>query len=105
MDAAGEPRLYVVEQSHESEVHVQLLVTVKERKARIGGDKVDFNLLVTSDHDYILHHARGGPSGNAGDFKTMPVKMDGMNIVAGIAHADAIALALMQVVCRRHAVA
>ena len=84
---------------------MQLLVAVKERKAGIIRDKVDIDMLVTADHNDILHHARGRLSRNAGDFKTVPVKMDGMNIVAGIAHADAIALALMQVVCRRHAAA
>ena len=34
-----------------------------------------------------------GCPGELGQFETVTVKMDGMNIVAGIAHADAIALA------------
>lgn len=37
--------LRVPEERHESEVHVQLLVAVKERQARIIGDEVELELL------------------------------------------------------------
>ncbi len=84
----------VVEQRHEAEVHVQLLVTMEQREAGIVGDEVDFDFLVASDHDNVLHHAGTGFRCKLGEFETMPVKMDRMYVVAGVAHTNAIALAL-----------
>ena len=40
--------LRVVEQRHETEVHVKLLMAVKESQARIIGDKINFQLLIAS---------------------------------------------------------
>ena len=40
--------LYVVEQRHEAEVHVELLVAVEECQARIIGDEIDFVPLVAA---------------------------------------------------------
>jgi hypothetical protein len=92
----------VVEQRHEAEVHVELLVTMEQREAGIVGDKVDFDFLVASHHDHILHHAGTRFPGKLGEFETVPVKMDGMYIVAGIAHTNAVALSLPQMVRRGH---
>ena len=41
-------RLRVVEESHETEVHVQLLVAVEESKTGIVGNKVNLQLLVAA---------------------------------------------------------
>ena len=84
----------VVEQRHEAEVHVQLLVTMEQREAGIVGDKVDLDFLVASDHDDVFHYSSADFPGKFGEFETMPVKMDRMYVVAGVAHANAIALAL-----------
>src|SRR6266853_276793 len=92
----------VVEQRHEAEIHVQLLVTMEQREDGIVGDKVDFDFLVASDHDDVFHHTGTRPPRKLGEFKTVPVKMDGMYIVAGVAHANAVALALPQMVRRGH---
>jgi hypothetical protein len=40
--------LEVVEQGHEAEVHVELLVAVEEREARIVGDEVHLRFLVAA---------------------------------------------------------
>lgn len=93
----------VIEQRHEAEVHVQLLVAVEEGCARIVGDEVDFDFLVAADHDDVFHQAGGGQSGVARDFKSVPVQVDGVDVVAGVAQAQAIALAFFQVMgCGRH---
>ena len=49
--------LRVVEQGHEAEVHVQLLVAVKQGHAGIVGHEVDFGFLVSAEHYDILHDA------------------------------------------------
>ena len=49
--------LGVLEQSHEPKIHVQLLMTVEERKSGVIGDKINFNFLIASYHHHILHYA------------------------------------------------
>lgn len=95
---------YVVEQGYETEVHVELLMTMKQSQLWIVGDKIHFSLLITADHYDILHYTCSRLADELGQFEAMPVKMDGVDVVAGIAHADAIALALLQAVGRFHPV-
>jgi hypothetical protein len=40
--------LEVIEESHETEIHVELLVAVEEREAWIVGDKVYFGFLIAA---------------------------------------------------------
>ncbi len=49
----------VVEQGHEAEVHVELLVAVEEGEAGIVGDEVDLDFLVAADHDDVFDDAGG----------------------------------------------
>src|SRR5664280_1046892 len=93
---AASLRLRVVEQRHKSEVHMQLLMAVKQRPARIVGHKVDFDLLVSTHHDNILHDPGRRLSGYAGQFETVAMQMHGMDVVAGVAHAQPIAFPLAQ---------
>src|SRR5258708_14712702 len=46
-----------------------------------------------------FQHSGCGFSSKAGYFEAVPVEMDRMNIVAGIAHPQSIPLALLQVKC------
>ena len=41
-------RLYIVEERHETVVHVQLLVAVEKRQSRIISDKVYLGFLVSA---------------------------------------------------------
>ena len=91
------PGSYVVEQSHEPKIHVQLLMAVEQREPRIVRRKIYFDFLISAQHHDILHHASGRLAGELGEFEAVPVKMDGMNIVAGIAHTKTVAPALLQV--------
>src|SRR5689334_6163613 len=92
----------VIEQGHETKVHVKLLVTVKQREARIVCREVYFDLLISPDHNHIFHHARTRLPGELGEFKTVSVKMDRVNVVAGIAHSQAMTLAFAQMESRFH---
>ena len=44
----------VIEQSHESIIHVKLLVAVKKREPGIAGDEIDLRFLVSPNHHHIL---------------------------------------------------
>ena len=45
----------VIKQGHETEVHVQLLVAVKEGEPGIIGNEVNLDFLVAAYHDHIFH--------------------------------------------------
>jgi len=50
--------LHIVKQRHKSKIHVQLLVTVKQRQARIIRYEIHFRRLVAAQHQHVFHHAR-----------------------------------------------
>src|SRR6516225_7542442 len=89
--------LKVVEQRHKAEVHVQLLMAVEESEAGVVGYEGDFDLLIATQHDDIFEDSGGRLTCELVQFEAVAVKVDGMNVVASIAHANAIALALLQV--------
>ena len=76
--------LEIVKQCHEAEVHVELLVTMEQSKAGIVSDEIDFYFLVAPDHDDILQNSSGRPPRKAREFKTVPVQMNRMDVVAPI---------------------
>ena len=49
--------LHVVEERHESKIHVQLLMAVKECRSRIVGDEVDLGFPIPRKHDDILENS------------------------------------------------
>ena len=89
-------RLRVVEERHETEVHVQLLVAMEESEAGVVGNEIDFRLLVAAQHDHVLNDAGSFRSRKISKLKAMTMEMDGMNVVTGVAHPNAIALALLK---------
>src|SRR5438132_7858731 len=90
-------RLYIVEERHESVVHMQLLVTVEKRQPRIVSNEVHLGFLVSAQHHNIFQDSSCRLPGQARQLKTMAMEMDWMDIVTGVAHTNAIALALLQV--------
>src|SRR5207249_8157268 len=42
--------LHIVEQAHESEIHVQLLMTMKQCQPRIVRHKIHFHFLISANH-------------------------------------------------------
>jgi len=93
----GRPVLDVSEEGHEAEVHVELLVAVEESEAGIVCLEIDFDFLIAIHHDYIFEYARGGLAGVAREFEGVAMKMNGMDVVTGVVHADAVTLAFCQV--------
>ena len=51
--------LGILKERHEPKIHVQLLVTMKQRVPRTVGYKVYFYFLVSAEHHDILNDARG----------------------------------------------
>src|SRR5580704_13429786 len=91
----------IVEQRHETVVHMQLLVAMKEGEPWIVGGEVDLCFLITAHHDHVLHNPGSWLSSDSGQFKGMAMQMDGMDVIAGIAHPQAIPLSLDQMKSRR----
>jgi hypothetical protein len=58
--------LNVGEHGHEAEVHMQLLVAVKQGEAGIVGNEIDLGFLVSAYHHHIFDHAGGGQSRDPG---------------------------------------
>lgn len=57
---------------------MKLLMAVKQRWARIGGDYVNFDLLPRGNYHHVLEHARGWFMGDAGNLERVPVEMHRM---------------------------
>jgi len=88
--------LDVIEQRHEPEVHVQLLVTVEESKTGMIGNEVNLHLLIAAQHYHIFHDARGFRSCEISELEAVAMEMNRMNVVTDVAHLKAIAFALLQ---------
>ena len=69
-------------------------MAVEKSETRIVGNKVDFGNLVGPKHDDILHDTGRGLSGDISELKAVAMKMNRMNVVAGVAHPNAITFAL-----------
>jgi hypothetical protein len=75
---------------------------MEQGSAGIVGNEVNFHLLVSHEHDDILDDPGCRPFRDTGQFKAVAMQMHGMDVVAGVAHAQSIALALAQVKHRLH---
>src|SRR5215813_10793973 len=72
-------------------------MAMKQRQTRVVGNEVDLRLLIASQHHDILENSGCGLSKDFREFEAVAVQMDGMDVIAGIAHAYAIPLALLEV--------
>src|SRR5215831_12179840 len=91
----------IVEESHKTKVHVQLLMTVEQSHTRIVSYEVHFVFLVASQHHDVFENASRRSPGQAGQFEAVPVQMNRMYIVTPNTHAKTIAFPLFQVKCGR----
>src|SRR6266404_1071474 len=95
-DASGQAsapllrRLYIIEERHETVVHVQLLVAVEKREPWIISNEVHLGFLVSTQHHNIFQDSSCPLPGQARQLKTMAMEMDWVDIDTGIAHTNAI---------------
>jgi hypothetical protein len=76
--------LDVIEQCHEAEIHVQLLVAMEQGQAGIIRDEVHLDLLIAAQHHHVLHDTGRRLAGDPHQLETVAVQMNGMDVVAGI---------------------
>ena len=86
----------VAKKGHEAEVHVQLLMAMEKGQTRIVRDERYLRFLIAAQHQDILDDSCGWETSDAVQLKTVPVKMNRMDVVAGIAHANSITLAFCE---------
>jgi len=87
--------LRIVEEAHETEVHVELLVAMEKREAGIVGDEINFELLVAAEHDNVFADARGRSAGDLRELEGVAVEMDRVDVVALVEEAEAVAAAFV----------
>src|SRR6266571_1702087 len=78
-------------------------MTMKQGQAGIVSLEIHFDFLIPADHDDILRHTCTRLPRELGEFKTVPMEMDRMNVIAGIVHPQAVPLSLpeMESGCHR----
>ena len=91
----GSNLLEIIEQGHEAEIHVELLVTMEQCEARVVSHRVHMDLLVASDHHDIFQYSRCWLSREASEFKAVTVKVDWMDVIARVTHAEAVTFAFL----------
>ena len=67
----GAHYLFVLEEAHESEIHVQLLVAMKKAQPGVIGDKIYVHLLIATDHHGVLFDSCGRLAGHLRQLKSM----------------------------------
>src|SRR6516165_8781293 len=90
----------VIEERHEPEIHMQLLMTVKERQPRIVGHEIKLQLLKPAQHHHVLDHPGGRFAGDARQLEAVAVQVQRVDVVARIAEFQAVAASLMHRVYR-----
>jgi hypothetical protein len=86
----GIPILRHVEEQLETVIHMELLVTVEQRKPFHCRNKIYRDFPEALDENHILHHAGGWPSVNVRQFEAVPVQVDGVGIVGLVIEDQAV---------------
>lgn len=85
----------VANQIHKPEIHVELRVTVKERKPWIVRHEIDLRGAEAAHQNHVLHDACNRLIAHFRDFKRVPVQVQRMKIAAVVVEQQAIALSGM----------
>jgi hypothetical protein len=67
---------------------MQLLMAIEERRSGIVGDEIKFYFLESPQHHHVLHHTCCRLATDAYKIEAVPVQMERVNIVAGIAKLE-----------------
>src|SRR5271157_3856409 len=87
--------LNVFKESHEAEIHVQILMTVKQGEPGVVGCKIDINSAEAFDQDGIFENSGRFLSMNFRDLEIMPMQVERMHVVALVDESESIAATLM----------
>src|SRR6266436_5207543 len=83
--------LNVFKESHEAEIHVEILVAVKQGQAWVVGYKIDINSAEAFDQDGVFEDSGRFLSMNFRDLEIMPMQMERMHVVALVDESESIA--------------
>jgi hypothetical protein len=73
--------LRILQQGDKPKIHVQLLMTVEKRQARVVGHKVNFDRPVLLHHHGVFLNSTCLPARHFGQLKRVTVQMNGMRVV------------------------
>ena len=85
----------VFKESHEAEIHVEILMAVKQGEPGIVGDKIDINSTEAFHQNRVLKDAGCFFSVDLCDLEIMPMQVERMHIVALVDESESIATTLM----------
>ena len=85
----------ILKESHEAEIHVEILVAVKQGEPGVIGYKIDINSAEALGEDGVFENSGGFFSVNFRDLKIMPMQMEGMQVVALVDESESITATLM----------
>ena len=73
-------------------------MAMEQRPPRIIGDEVKSDLLEAAQHNDVLHHARGRFVSDTHELETVAMKVEWVDIVAGVTELKPIAVSLLNLV-------
>ena len=77
-------------------------MAVKQRQARVVCSKIDFDFLIPAEHHHVFDDAGSIFAGHFCQFKAVTMQMHRMNVVALVAHPQAIFFAFVNGKHRLH---
>jgi hypothetical protein len=85
----------ILKESHEAEIHVEILVAVKQGEPGVIGYKIDINSAEALGEDGVFENSGRFFPMNFRDLEIMPVQVERMHVVAFVDESESIAATLM----------
>ena len=80
----------ISQQGHKAEIHVQLLMPMKQREPRIVGQEIDFDRFAAWNDDYIFEDPSRGGTCKPRQPKDVAMQMHGVIVIPLIAKEKAV---------------
>ena len=88
--------LGVLKKQHKSEVHVSLVVAMKESRTWIIRCEIYLGGCVRRNHQHVLAQSRNRSSVQLSDLKTMPMQMKRVIVRAAVDHLQTVSFSLAE---------
>jgi hypothetical protein len=85
----------ILKESHEAEIHVEILVAVKQGEPGIIGYEIDINSAVALGEDGVFENSGRFFPMNFRDLEIVPVQVERMHVVALVDESESITATLM----------
>jgi hypothetical protein len=87
--------LNVFKKSHETEIHVEILMAMKQCESRVIGYKIDVNSAEAFDQDSVFENSGSFFSVDLCDLEIMPMQVERVHVVALVDESQSIAATLL----------